>query len=114
MHGNGVTYGLFNAQERGVLFVSAGEQVYEGEVIGYPPTLGDITVNVCKKKHLTNTRASGSDDALRLIPVKKLSLEECLEFIADDELLEVTPKSLRIRKRILNHELRMKARFANA
>ena len=112
--GEAVTYGLFNAQERGVLFVSAGEQVYEGEVIGYPPTLGDITVNVCKKKHLTNTRASGSDDALRLIPVKKLSLEECLEFIADDELLEVTPKSLRIRKRILNHELRMKARFANA
>lgn len=112
--GEAVTYGLFNAQERGILFVSAGEQVYEGEVIGYPPTLGDITVNVCKKKHLTNTRASGSDDALRLIPVKKLSLEECLEFIADDELLEVTPKSLRIRKRILNHELRMKARFANA
>lgn len=110
--GEAVTYGLFNAQERGVLFVSAGEPVYEGEVIGYPPTLGDISVNVCKKKHLTNTRASGSDDALRLIPIKKLSLEECLEFIADDELLEVTPKNLRLRKRILNHELRMKARFA--
>lgn len=109
--GEAVTYGLFNAQERGLLFVEAGDPVYEGMVIGYPPTLGDIVVNVCKKKHLTNTRASGSDDALRLTPVKKLSLEECLEFIADDELLEVTPKSLRIRKRILNKELRLKARF---
>ena len=94
--------------------VKSGDWVEYTTNVGYPPTLGDITVNVCKKKHLTNTRASGSDDALRLIPVKKLSLEECLEFIADDELLEVTPKSLRIRKRILNHELRMKARFANA
>ncbi len=111
--GEAVTYGLFNAQERGILFVNPGEPVYEGMVIGYPPTLGDISVNICKKKHLTNTRASGSDDALHLIPVKKLSLEECLEFIADDELLEVTPKNLRIRKRILSHELRMKAKFGS-
>ncbi|MEG2456576.1 MAG: translational GTPase TypA, partial [Clostridia bacterium] len=109
--GEAVTYGLFNAQERGVLFITPGEPVYEGMVVGYQPVLGDIVVNVCKKKHLTNTRSSASDDALRLIPVKRFSLEECLEFIADDELLEVTPKSLRIRKRILKKELRMKARF---
>ena len=109
--GEAVTYGLFNAQERGQLFVTPGEMVYEGMVVGFQPVLGDIVVNVCKKKHLTNTRASGSDDALRLSPVKKYSLEECLEFIADDELLEVTPQSLRIRKRILSKELRMKARF---
>ena len=109
--GEAVTYGLFNAQERGVLFITPGTQVYEGMVVGYSPKLGDIAVNVCKKKHLTNTRASGSDDALRLISPRVFSLEECLEFIADDELLEVTPKSLRIRKSILNKELRLKARF---
>ena len=107
--GDAVTYGLFNAQQRGTLIVTAGEKVYEGEVVGYTPTGEDITVNVCKTKHLTNTRASGSDDALRLIPVTKLSLEACLEFLAPDELLEVTPESLRIRKRILDHDLRMKA-----
>ena len=107
--GDAVTYGLFNAQQRGTLIVTAGEKVYEGEVVGYTPTGEDITVNVCKTKHLTNTRASGSDDALRLIPVTKFSLEGCLEFLAPDELLEVTPENLRIRKRILDHDLRMKA-----
>jgi GTP-binding protein len=107
--GDAVTYGLYNAQQRGTLIVTAGEKVYEGEVVGYTPTGEDITVNVCKTKHLTNTRASGSDDALRLIPVTKFSLEGCLEFLAPDELLEVTPENLRIRKRILDHDLRMKA-----
>ena len=107
--GESITYGLFNAQQRGTLIVTAGEKVYEGEVVGYTPTGEDITVNVCKTKHLTNTRASGSDDALRLIPVTKFSLEGCLEFLAPDELLEVTPENLRIRKRILDHDLRMKA-----
>ena len=106
--GDAVTYGLFNAQGRGTLIVTPGEKVYGGMVVGYTPTGEDITVNVCKTKHLTNTRASGSDDALRLVPVSKFSLEGCLEFLAPDELLEVTPKSLRIRKRILSHDLRMK------
>ena len=106
--GDAVTYGLFNAQGRGTLIVTPGEKVYGGMVVGYSPTGEDITVNVCKTKHLTNTRASGSDDALRLVPVSKFSLEGCLEFLAPDELLEVTPKSLRIRKRILSHDLRMK------
>ena len=94
---------------RGTLLINAGEKVYGGMVVGYSPAGEDITVNVCKTKHLTNTRASGSDDALRLVPVSKFSLEESLEFLAPDELLEVTPKSLRIRKRILDHALRMKA-----
>ena len=107
--GESITYGLFNAQERGTLFIGAGVPVYEGMVIGSNPRMEDITVNVCKAKHLTNTRASGSDDALRLIPPKQMSLEQCLEYLADDELLEVTPKTLRIRKRILNHADRMKA-----
>ncbi|MCI9241338.1 MAG: translational GTPase TypA, partial [Oscillibacter sp.] len=83
--------------------------VYGGMVIGVSPRSEDMTVNVCKKKQLTNTRASGSDDALRLVPPKQMSLEQCLEFLADDELLEVTPKSLRMRKSILDHEKRMKA-----
>ena len=109
--GEAVTYGLFNAQGRGTLFITPGTPVYEGMVIGYTNLSDDINVNVCKTKHLTNTRSSGSDDALTLVPVSRKSLEECLEFIADDELLEVTPKSLRIRKRILNSELRAKARF---
>ncbi len=109
--GDAVTYGLFNAQGRGTLFVTPGTPVYEGMVVGYTNLSDDINVNVCKTKHLTNTRSSGSDDALTLVPVSKMSLEECLEFIADDELLEVTPKSLRIRKRILDSELRAKARF---
>ena len=109
--GEAVTYGLFNAQERGSLFIGASTPVYEGMVVGESPKSEDIVVNVCKKKHLTNTRASGSDDALRLIPPKTLSLEDCLEFLAEDELLEVTPKSLRIRKQILDNNQRMKARF---
>ena len=107
--GESITYGLFNAQERGTLFIGAGVPVYEGMVIGVASRGEDITVNACKKKQLTNTRASGSDDALRLVPPKQMSLEQCLEFLADDELLEVTPHALRIRKTILNHEKRMKA-----
>ncbi len=107
--GEAVPYGLFNAQERGALFIGAGTPVYEGMVVGVSPKLEDITVNVCKKKQLTNMRAAGSDEALRLVPYRQLSLEQCLEFLADDELLEVTPHNLRLRKRILNHELRMKA-----
>ncbi len=108
--GEAVTYGLFNAQERGSLFIGAGTPVYEGMVVGASPKVEDLVVNVCKKKHLTNTRASGSDDALRLVPPRKLSLEDSLEFIADDELLEVTPKSIRIRKRILDNAIRAKTR----
>lgn len=107
--GEAVTYGLFNAQGRGTLFIGAGTPVYEGMVIGESPKNEDINVNVCKTKHLTNTRSSSSDDALRLITPKKMSLEECLEFIGDDELLEITPKNIRIRKRILDSELRAKA-----
>jgi GTP-binding protein len=107
--GDSITYGLFNAQERGTLFIGAGVKVYEGMIIGEANRGEDITVNACKKKQLTNTRASGSDDALRLVPPRQMSLEQCIEFLADDELLEVTPQSLRIRKRILNHEQRMKA-----
>ncbi len=109
--GEAVTYGLYNAQERGSLFIPAGTQVYEGMVVGCSPKAEDIVVNVCKKKHLTNTRASGSDDALRLIPPKDMSLEDCLEYLAEDELLEVTPENLRIRKRILDNSLRMKQKF---
>ncbi|MDY4037393.1 MAG: translational GTPase TypA [Candidatus Pseudoscilispira sp.] len=107
--GESVTYGLYNAQERGTLFIGAGVKVYEGMVIGVQAKTDDMTVNACKRKQLTNTRASGSDDALRLTPPRQMSLEQCLEFLADDELLEVTPKNLRIRKRILNHADRMKA-----
>ncbi len=107
--GTAVTYGLFNAQERGTLFIPAGVPVYEGMIVGVSPKAGDIVVNVCKKKHLTNTRASGSDDALRLIPCKQMSLEESLEFIQDDELVEVTPKNIRLRKTILERDLRLKA-----
>ena len=108
--GTAVTYGLYNAQERGTLFIGAGTKVYEGMVVGFTPKQEDINVNVCKKKQLTNTRASGSDDALKLTPPTVYSLEASLEFLADDELLEVTPQSLRIRKRILNNQLRAKAR----
>ena len=107
--GESITYGLYNAQERGTLFIGAGVPVYAGMIIGVSPRSDDMTVNVCKKKQLTNTRASGSDDALRLVPPRNMSLEQCLEFLADDELLEVTPKSLRLRKRILDHAERMKA-----
>ncbi|MCC8042271.1 MAG: translational GTPase TypA [Oscillospiraceae bacterium] len=108
--GEAVTYGLYNAQERGSLFIGAGTPVYEGMIVGASPKAEDLVVNVCKKKHLTNTRASGSDDALRLVPPRKLSLEDSLEFIADDELLEITPKSIRIRKRILDNSLRAKTK----
>ncbi len=107
--GESVTYGLYAAQERGALFIGPGVPVYEGMVVGVCPKQEDITVNVCKKKQLTNMRASGSDEALRLTPPRQMSLEQCLEFLADDELLEVTPENLRLRKRILNHEKRMKA-----
>ena len=108
--GESITYGLYNAQERGTLFIGAGVPVYEGMIVGQSPKAEDLVINVCTKKHLTNTRASGSDDALRLIPPKILSLEDSLEFIADDELLEVTPKNIRIRKRILDNSLRAKTR----
>ena len=107
--GEAVTYGLFNAQERGALFIGAGVPVYAGMVVGETPKNEDISVNVCKKKQLTNMRASGSDEALRLTPARQMSLEQCLEFLADDELLEVTPENLRLRKRILDHGDRMKA-----
>ncbi len=107
--GDAVAYGIFGVQDRGVMFVSPGVPVYAGMVVGETPKLEDITVNVCKKKQLTNMRAAGSDEALRLVPPRIMSLEQCLEFLADDELLEVTPGSLRIRKSILDHSLRMKA-----
>ena len=106
--GESVTYGLYNAQERGVLFIGAGVPVYAGMVVGETPKQEDISVNICKKKQLTNMRASGSDDALRLTPPRQMSLEQCLEFLADDELLEVTPESLRLRKRLLDHAARMR------
>ncbi len=108
--GECAAYGLFNAQDRGALFVEPGDQVYEGMIVGVAPKAGDIDVNVCKKKNLTNMRAAGSEEALRLIPVRRMSLEQCLEFLADDELLEITPESLRLRKSILNKELRAKQR----
>ena len=109
-NGESITYGLYNAQERGTLFIGAGVKVYEGMIVGENARQEDIVVNVCKKKHVTNTRASGSDDALKLVPPKDMSLEQCLEFIADDELLEVTPNHLRMRKRILKADLRAKSR----
>lgn len=106
--GTASAYGLWNAQDRGALFIDAGVDVYEGMIVGVSPKMGDINVNVCKKKHLTNTRASGSDEALRLVPPRHMSLEESLEFISDDELVEVTPKNIRLRKRILDNETRAK------
>ncbi len=108
--GEAITYGLFNAQGRGRLLVGPGDKVYMGQVVGANPKGEDIVVNVCKKKQLTNTRSSASDDALKLTPIKPLTLEEALEFIAEDELVEITPQSVRIRKRILDHSLRAKAR----
>ncbi|MDL2237630.1 translational GTPase TypA [Christensenellaceae bacterium OttesenSCG-928-K19] len=111
--GEAVTYGLYNAQERGILFIGAGTPVYMGMVVGYSPKAEDLVVNVCKKKHVTNIRASGSDDALRLTTPKQMSLEEMLEFLGDDELLEVTPDNLRIRKNVLDHQLRAKANKKN-
>jgi GTP-binding protein len=106
--GEAVTYGLYNAQERGTLFIESGAKVYEGMIVGENARTEDITVNVCKKKHVTNMRASGSDDALRLTPVRSMSLEQSLEFIADDELVEITPKTIRLRKKILDTEMRAK------
>ena len=111
--GESVTYGLYNAQERGALFIGPGERVYAGMVIGQSGRGEDIEGNVCKKKQLTNMRAAGSDEALRLTTPRQMSLEQCLEFLADDELLEVTPESLRLRKRILSHADRMKALKGN-
>lgn len=107
--GEAVTYGLFNAQERGSLFIGAGVPVYAGMIVGETPKNEDISVNVCKKKQLTNMRASGSDESLRLVTPRTLSLEQCLEFLADDELLECTPETLRLRKRLLDHGDRMRA-----
>lgn len=109
--GEAITYGLYNAQERGTLFIGPGEKVYSGMVVGQTGKSEDIEVNVCKTKHLTNTRSSSADDALRLVPKRILSLEQCLEFIDTDELLEVTPKSLRIRKKILDPTMRKRASF---
>ena len=113
--GTSITYGLYNAQERGELFIGAGVEVYEGMIVGINSRNEDISINVCKEKHLTNTRASGSDDALRLVPPLQLSLEKAIEFIQDDELVEVTPKSIRLRKKILDNKTREReARRAQA
>ncbi|MBE6032731.1 MAG: translational GTPase TypA [Clostridiales bacterium] len=111
--GEAAAYGLFNAQDRGPLFITPGTAVYAGMVVGMSPKSEDISVNVCKKKQMTNMRAAGSDEALRLSPPRVFSLEQCLEFLADDELLEVTPENLRLRKKILDHSLRMKALKGN-
>ena len=109
--GESITYGLFNAQERGTLFIGPGEKVYGGMVVGETGRSEDIEVNVCKTKHLTNTRTSSSDEALRLVPKKIMSLEQALDFIETDELLEITPENLRIRKKILDPTLRKRAGF---
>ena len=106
--GESITYGLYNAQERGTLFIGPGVQVYGGMVVGSSPRSEDLVVNVCKKKQATNTRAAGSDEALRLSPPVTLSLEQCLEFIQEDDLLEITPQNIRIRKKLLDHSQRMK------
>ena len=107
--GEAVTYGIFNAQERGTMFVKPGMQVYKGMIVGENARAGDIEVNVCKKKHMTNSRSAGADDALRLIPPREMSLEQALDYIAEDELAEITPSSIRLRKRILDPTLRMRA-----
>ena len=99
---------MYNAQDRGALFIGAGTPVYEGMIVGINPKPDDITVNVCKKKHVTNMRSAGADDAMRLTPPLTFSLEQCLEFVEDDELCEVTPQSIRLRKKILNNDLRAK------
>ncbi|MGN1298515.1 MAG: translational GTPase TypA [Candidatus Scatovivens sp.] len=112
--GKSITYGLYNAQDKGDLFIGPGVEVYEGMIVGLNSRNEDLVINVCKEKHLTNTRASGSDDALRLVPPIQMSLEKAIEFIADDELVEVTPKSIRLRKKILNNKDRERAaRSAN-
>jgi GTP-binding protein len=109
--GESTAYGLFNTQDRGKLFIGPGVPVYEGMIVGECSKNEDLTCNICKAKHLTNTRASGSDDALRLIPHTVLSLEQSMEFIKDDELMEVTPISIRLRKTILSKDLRLKQQF---
>lgn len=111
--GKSVTYGLFNAQERGTLFIGAGVDVYQGMIVGENPRPEDMEVNVCKEKHLTNTRASGSDDALRLVPPRQFSLEQAIEYIGEDELVEVTPKNIRLRKKILDPTARIRWMRAN-
>ena len=108
--GESITYGLFNAQERGTLFIGPGERVYSGMVVGQNAKAEDIELNVCKTKKLTNTRSSSADEALRLVPPKIMSLEEALDFIDTDELLEITPENLRIRKKILDGTMRMRAK----
>lgn len=113
-NGTSITYGLYNAQDKGELFIGPGVDVYEGMIVGLNSRSEDLAINVCKEKHLTNTRASGSDDALRLVPPIQMSLEKAIEFIQDDELVEVTPKSIRLRKKILdNKERERAARNAN-
>ena len=111
--GEATGYGLFNTQSRGRLFIGPGTPVYEGMIVGENPKNEDIVCNVCKKKQMTNTRASGSDDALRLVPHSVLSLEQSLEFIKNDELVEITPENIRLRKRILGKEQRMKFEARN-
>ena len=110
--GEAVTYGLYNAQDRGALFIGPQTKVYEGMIVGENSRGGDMVVNVCKKKHVSNMRSSSADEALRLTPPKIMSLEQCLEFISDDELVEVTPKSIRMRKLYLSAEQRVKVRNA--
>ena len=112
--GKSITYGLYNAQDKGELFIGPGVEVYEGMIVGINSRNEDLAINVCKEKHLTNTRASGSDDALRLVPPIQMSLEKAIEFIQDDELVEVTPKSIRLRKKILNNKDRERAARASA
>ena len=104
--GTSITYGLYNAQDKGELFIGPGVEVYEGMIVGLNSRGEDLAINVCKEKHLTNTRASGSDDALRLVPPIQMSLEKAIEFIQDDELVEVTPKNIRLRKKILDTKTR--------
>ena len=108
-NGKSITYGLFNAQDKGELFIGPGVEVYEGMIVGLNSRGEDLAINVCKEKHLTNTRASGSDEALRLVPPIQMSLEQAIEFIQEDELVEVTPKSIRLRKKILNNKERERA-----
>ena len=107
--GESNAYGLFNTQDRGRMFIGAGVPVYEGQIVGECARNEDITINVCKRKHMTNTRASGSDEALHLTPPRIMSLEQCMDFIDTDELLEVTPKNLRMRKKILDSRMRKRA-----
>jgi GTP-binding protein len=112
--GEAISYGLYNAQERGTLFIGPGQQVYEGMIVGESTRTDDLVINVCKKKHVSNIRAAGSDEALRLVPPRNMSLEACLEFIADDELVEITPKNIRLRKKILDANLRAKGKKKNS